>query len=357
MKILRVRPLPARPIPLFATLTLLLAAAPAALAQTSSKPKKKAAKPADTTEAAPDSSSSSSSSSSEEEPKRPDKAATSAASESTSAEVPATATAELPGKRYYFVGARYRLTVIPQFIINLFVNEGATFVEHTVGAELDMRKDGQSTIPWIAYQSFSTPDTLFQQKNGDPNAPFAANWSVVNSSLSALFLGLDELWSAPLDESHHWDFEYGFGVGIGIVFGSLSNNWVYQNANGPLHSANNGNFSECQAVPMGTTGPAGCNLGDHKNATIPKVVTNGVPYTEPNWFNGGSVPVLFPHIAIPQLGIRWKPVKQFESRLTVGFSLTGFFFGISGNYGLEKPSEKQGPGGGLASNPFGPSLR
>jgi hypothetical protein len=60
-------------------------------------------------------------------------------------------------------------------------------------------------------------------------------------------------------------------------------------------------------------------------------------YTEPNWFSGGSIPVVFPHIAVPQLGIRWKPVKQFETRLSVGFSLTGFFLGISGYYGLEKP--------------------
>jgi hypothetical protein len=333
MKILRVRPPRIRPFPLFATLMLLLAAAPLALAQTSTKPKKKGAKPADTTEAAPDPAPAASTPPEDEETKRPDKAATSAASESTSAEVPATATAELPGKRYYFVGARYRLTIIPQFIVNLFVNEGGTFIEHTVGAELDMRKDGQSTIPWIAYQSFSTPDTLFLQKNGDPPPDQPSNWSVVNSSLSALFLGLDELWSAPLDETHHWDFEYGFGVGVGIVFGSLSNNWVYETANGPLVSSTGRHFAECQTQ---TSGPS-CPVGAHKNATIAKV--GG--YTEPNWFNGGSVPVLFPHIAIPQLGIRWKPVKTFEMRLTTGFSLTGFFFGISGNYGLEKPAGEE----------------
>ena len=41
-------------------------------------------------------------------------------------------------------------------------------------------------------------------------------------------------------------------------------------------------------------------------------------------------------------GIRWKPVKQLEMRLSTGFSLTGFFFGISGDYGLEKPAEGGG---------------
>jgi hypothetical protein len=338
MKILRVRPLRVRPIPLFATLILLLAVAPSALAQTTTKPKKK--KPADTTEAAPTSSPEPAPSPppTEEETKKPDKAATSAASENTEAEGLNTSTTELPGKRYYFIGLRYRATVIPQFLVNLFVNEGATFVEHTFGAEVDLRKDNQSTIPWIVYQSFSTPDTLFLQKNGDPPPDQASNWSVVNSSLSALFLGLDELWSAPLDENHHWDFEYGFGVGIGIVFGSLTNNWVYDDPNGKLVSSTGRHFSVCQTQSGGS-----CNVGAHKNATIAKVVSNG-GYDEPNWFNGGSIPVLFPHIAIPQLGIRWKPVKQFESRLSIGFSLTGFFFGISGNYGLEKKDEHPGPG-------------
>ena len=59
-------------------------------------------------------------------------------------------------------------------------------------------------------------------------------------------------------------------------------------------------------------------------------------YVEKNWFGGGSVPVFFPHISLPELGLRYKPIKQLETRLSVGFSLTGFFFGLSGSYGLEK---------------------
>jgi hypothetical protein len=322
----------------------LLAAGPLAFAQTT-KPKKKKppadTPPADTAETAPppppppD----------DDTTKKPDKAATSAASENPPP-APSTDTKEDPGKRYYFVGARYRVTVIPQFMVNLFVNEGATFVSHTIGAELDMRKDNQSTIPWIAVQTFGFGDTIFLQKNGQGGDGNDANWSVVNSSLNGLFLGLDENWSVPLDESHHWDFEYGFGVGIGIVFGSLHNDWVYGNPNGPLQAhggsypgdSGGGHFSACQTQ---NDAPS-CSTGAHMGASVAKVGN----YSEPNWFNGGSIPVLFPHIAIPQLGIRWKPVKQFEMRLQTGFSLTGFFFGLSGDYGLEKPAESSS---GIAS--------
>jgi hypothetical protein len=212
------------------------------------------------------------------------------------------------------------------------VNEGGTFVSHSIGAELDMRKDNQSTIPWIAVQTFGFGDTLFLQKNGEGGDANAGNWSVVNSSLTGLFFGLDENWSVPLDSDHHWDFEYGFGVGIGIIFGTLHNNWVYDNGGGPLVSSTGRTFSQCQDPTQATS----CDpKAGHMNASVAKVGN----YAEPNWFSGGSIPVFFPHIAFPQLGIRWKPVKQFEMRLQTGFSLTGFFFGIGGDYGLEKTKE------------------
>jgi hypothetical protein len=330
----------------------IVASTPLALAQ-SATPKKKpkpapAAAPADPApDPAPSSSSSSSTSaaSDDEKPaKRPDKAAISAASENV--EEPSTYVREKKGERYYFPGLRYRVTVIPQFLVNLFVNQGATFVSHSIGAELDLRKDDQSTIPWISYTTFGFGDTLFEQKNGDAPAGQASNWSVVNSGLSALFLGLDELWSTKLDEEGHFAFEYGFGVGIGFVFGSLQNNWVYETVTtgpnaGTLVSSDGRHFAECASqapgpglLPNMTANGStdGCATGAHKNATIAKV--GG--YSEPNWFNGGSIPVLFPHISFPQLGLRYKPVKEFEARLGLGFSLTGFWFGISGNYGLEK---------------------
>jgi hypothetical protein len=349
--------------PLYVSLILAITtSAPLALAQSSPKKKPKATPtatqpPSDSGSDASSSSSSSSSSAGsssgsstaaasddEKAVKRPDKAATSAASENV--EEPSSYVREKKGERYYFPGLRYRVTVIPQFLVNLFVNQGGTFVSHSIGAELDMRKDDQSTIPWISYTTFGFGDTLFEQKNGTAPAGQASNWSVVNSGLSALFLGLDELWSTKLDEDEHFAFEYGFGVGIGIVFGSLQNNWVYETVTtgpnaGTLVSSDGRHFAQCPSQTpgpgllqnMGANGPTnGCPTGAHQNATIAKV--GG--YTEPNWFSGGSVPVLFPHIAFPQLGLRWKPVKQFETRLGLGFSLTGFWFGISGNYGLEK---------------------
>ena len=49
----------------------------------------------------------------------------------------------------------------------------------------------------------------------------------------------------------------------------------------------------------------------------------------PGWANGGSKPFIFPWISLPQLSLRVKPIKQLQTRADVGFSLTGFFFGLS----------------------------
>jgi hypothetical protein len=253
-------------------------------------------------------------------------------------EVDNTDTREDPNVRYYFVGLRYRGTIIPQFLMNIFVDEGATIYTNMAGIELDMRKGDQSMIPWIVYADYSMGDTLFHQKSGMPTGVPGdpGNFTIVSSSVKMLYLGLDELWSAHIDESHHWDFEFGFGVGIGFVFGDIVNNWVYVDNSAMPTSLKPGSgmyskfyYAKCQ-VP--DTFP-GCNTTDHQNATIRKVGN----YKEPSWFSGGSVPSIFPNIWFPTMNLRYKPVKQFEARLGVGFSLTGFWIGLSGDYGLEKP--------------------
>ncbi len=352
-------------------LLLLVAFAPLALAQTDTPPptpaaappkhkKKKKAKPA----------ASASASASVEEappPAPPPEPAPSVAPSASAPPAPSavpslpdtppsgegtTNTTEDPNKRYIFVGLRYRGTIIPQFLESLFIDEGATIYSNTIGAEIDIRKGGQSMIPWIQYTDYNTGDILFLQKGQDATDP--AFYSVANSSLKSIYVGIDELWSTPV--ANHLDFEYGFGVGIGYIFGDLQNDWVYANQNGPLVSSTpvrlpsgqtTTHLSECPSQ----NGQRGCQTGDHQNASIAKV--GG--YAEPNWFGGGAVPVLFPHIAIPQLSLRYKPIKQLETRVSIGFSLTGFWFGISANYGLEHKEESSSATSHTSS--FGPMVR
>ncbi len=233
-------------------------------------------------------------------------------------------TSEDPTKRYYFIGMRYRGDIVPQFMLNIFVNGGKTLYSNSVGAEIDLRHDHFSLIPAITYSEYGTGDVVFEQKGQDPTV--ASNWSVVNSSLKAIYFSADLLWSVPI--ATHWDFEYGAEFGLGVLFGSLENNWVYPTTGTQVSPTN---YTEC---PTTTAAPS-CNPATHSNSTVAKV--GG--YVEPTWVGGGSVPNIFPLINFPQLGLRYKPMKQLETRFGLGFSLTGFWFGISANYGLEKPTK------------------
>ncbi len=48
------------------------------------------------------------------------------------------------------------------------------------------------------------------------------------------------------------------------------------------------------------------------------------------------MPNIFPSLTFPELGFRFKPIRQMEARVGLGFSLTGFWFGLSGDYRIEK---------------------
>ncbi len=323
-----------------ATLVLVaLAIAPLALAQTT-KPKKKGAKPAASASApAPDPTPDPAPAPTPTPAAADDTANTDAPTKKALPDTPpekawdVTDTREDPSKRYYFVGLRYRGDIIPKFLINAFVDGGATVYSNAVGLELDSRKDGFSTVFNLTLQNYNTGDLLFLQKDKPTTAN---NYSVVNSSLNAIYAAVDLLWSVPLDTAHHWDFEYGIGVGLGVVFGDLRDNWVYPaGANGPYYDpVTNQHFQQCPNITVDPN----CNPGAHSNATVNKVAN----YGEPSGI-AGPKPILFPMVNFPDIGLRYKPVKNFEARLGLGFSLTGFWFGISGDYGLEKEEDSTSP--------------
>lgn len=239
---------------------------------------------------------------------------------------------EKPGKSYYFIGAHYRGNYIPKFMVNMFVDEGSSFYSNNVGIELEIRKDNFSLIPALSYVEYGFDPVLFLEKGKDPNN--AGNWSSVSSSLKAIYATLDVLWSTNLDKSKQWAFEYGLGVGVGVLFGDLVNNWVYKDAAGPLTAEGGTRYSQCVTEQAAGTG---CSKADHKNADVAKVNQ----YKEPFLFSGGSIPNVFLHLAIPQIGFRFKPIKNFQVRITGGFQLTGFMFGISGYYGTEQTPKSE----------------
>jgi hypothetical protein len=247
---------------------------------------------------------------------------------------------ENKGQSYYFAGLNYRMNIVPAFLINLFVDEGPnTVLTSTVGLAVDVRKDHFSIVPGINFTEYGFDPVLFLQKGKAASDP--GNWGLVHSTLKAVYITVDLLWSVPIAKQGQVDFEFGFSAGLGGVFGDLYNTWV-SNTNSPpatgtaYQSKSAGTFYQCY-----TTGPAGCNASNHQNSTVNKVGP-GAGYREPNWFDGGgSVPTVFPWLSIPILGFRIKPIKQLEMRLNGGFSITGFFANFAMYYGFE--STKSAP--------------
>lgn len=255
---------------------------------------------------------------------------------------------ENKGQGYYFLGANYRVGLVPAFIINLFVDSGPSGVlgESTIGLSFDYRKDHFSIIPGINYSSYNMDPSIFIEKGKTG----VGNTTVVSANLNAIYLTMDLLWSVPIAKNGQVDFEFGFAVGFGGIWGDLYNTWVSDSAaaSNTVYKGQDGTpYYQCTqtpgaggVAPGNGTLPNGCNTNNHQNSTVSKTGPNaGKGYREPMWFDsgGGSVPNILPWIELPILGLRFKPIKELEMRFNTGFSLTGFFFNFAAYYGFENP--------------------
>ncbi len=224
---------------------------------------------------------------------------------------------ELTGETYYFVGARYRALVVPKFIPKMFADGGISVAVHAVGPEVGIRKDGFEIVlsPWFA--NYRMKPTPFKSKS-DPDSA----WEIAESKMKVLYLTGDFLWSHDL--SPVVAFNIGIGAGFGIVFGKL----YRQQAFPPAGASGPEDYEACPANAAGT-GPA---PGAHSWCGTDN--DHYGDYEEPSWAGGGSKPNLYPWLAIPQLGLRVKPHRNFVARFDAGFGTSGFFFGLGADYGL-----------------------
>ncbi len=220
------------------------------------------------------------------------------------------------GKTYNFVGARFRMAIVPQFMFGLFSADGGKLVvSPSFGAEYAVRRNGFEYVLWLGFASYSMGEAPFKSKSDDESA-----WEIVSASMYTLTVGSDFLWSAPI--SPRVSFVYGGGAGIGAAFGTIHRNQAQPPGGGAPGDPYT--YVKCPGA-AGVHGAPYC--GDDNN--------HYGDYTEASWLSGGSKPIVFPWIAIPQIGIRWKVSRQFVMRFDTGLSFPGpFFFGIAGQYGL-----------------------
>jgi hypothetical protein len=220
---------------------------------------------------------------------------------------------EEKGTDYFFVGARYRLLMVPGWLVNLFA-EAEEFdgpENHAFGAEFTYRKDDFDIIGAIWWADYSADEGFFRG-SGDPRTSMES----IRSDLAGLIVSADFVWSYPI--SQVVAFTYGVEVGFMPVFGSLVRQEAYED-NGwhrcPDESAHDG------APP----------LGGNEQWCEPE--SAGGTYGLDENGSGGDVPSVVPWAALLRLGLRIKPHRNFMMRVEGGFGV-GFFLGLAANYGI-----------------------
>jgi len=224
-------------------------------------------------------------------------------------------TAEDPGKSYRYVGARYRHVIVPQFLLNLFADGGALSHVPIAGLEFGTRSNRVEYIFSLSYADYSTADLMFKGSDQPDTA-----YEKINSDLGVIFGKVEILYEIPLDKKGHFAFLIGGGVGIGGVVGDLYRAQAYPLTPGASPS-DPSQWGRCTST--GTPDGTYCaNDNNHFGA-----------YAEPSWASGGSKPLVFPWIALPQASFRYKPLKFLQARVDLGLALSsGFYFGGSIDY-------------------------
>jgi hypothetical protein len=235
---------------------------------------------------------------------------------------------EDPLKSYYFIGLRFRNVIVPRFILNIFADGGRTVNVFTFGPEFSSRKNKIEYDIGLSYADYSMNEFLFKGKGETDDS-----WEIVSSDMKVLYANIDllyEVWSHP---SGQFALMIGGGLGIGGVLGSLYRTQAYPLDQNNLNPEDVNQWRKCTgegsdpAQQNPKTGNSFCdNTGRYREGNK--------DFSEPSWANGGTKPFIIPWLSIPQISFRYKPVKQFQARADLGFSVTGFYFGLSAAYGL-----------------------
>lgn len=216
---------------------------------------------------------------------------------------------EESGQAYMFLGAAYRHTWTPGFMLGLFLDEYEATDNPGFGLEFTYRKDSFDIVTSVMYQGYRVHGAFRGSGDADTET------EIIDSDLAAIFVGVDLMWST---EFKPWfALEYGIGLGLGVVFGSMTRNEARPNPNGEFNG-----YDQC-AGPDASTG-AYCDA--------PPAGHYG---SFDKWFQGGSVPNLYLRAALPHIALRFKPIHQMIIRIDGGFDVfSGFFAGGALAYGF-----------------------
>jgi hypothetical protein len=213
----------------------------------------------------------------------------------------------------HWLGVQGRFFVMPKFLMNTVVEGGKTAIFPGGGLQYTRATPGFDLVISLDAISYRLPSMPIKQK-GAPDT----DYEIVDANLVGLQAELALLWATALDDASRWNFRWGLGLGFGYMLagamrrtqafppsGRQGDPYTYLPCNGPNDPP--GSFEYCNALD--------------KDASHYR-------YKEPDWFHGGKRPALYPWLALPKLGLSWKPTDGAAFDLDTGFSLGGFFFSL-----------------------------
>jgi hypothetical protein len=221
-----------------------------------------------------------------------------------------------PGKRTWSFGGYVRLNVVPAFMLKLFTDLAPSPTNAAFGVIATYRTDDGSPnfemgLGYSGY-GFHSP---FRTKGGDAND---TEWW--DSNLGLVHLTGSILWEAKL-VGDMLGLQYGVGMDLGVVTGSLKRTEAYLGTDGAWHKCVGPLAPDplyCQAPLSGSAGPG---------ATDPYNV-KGEQYN----VTQKNIPPVMAFPMLPRLGLRFSPIPDFWARLDMAYGIFQFWFGLSVAY-------------------------
>jgi hypothetical protein len=238
-------------------------------------------------------------------------------SSAASAGVPmvAASTQAAPAARYG-LGARFRVTSVPKWMLGLFLDESVPLTSYTTGLEFFRRSGNFDLVIGVAYQNLSPKDGNWLGSGNDPSTEtdFIQFRNLASWSADAAFILHTEF-------NEYVGMHYGGGVGIGIFTGKM----LRTSAGSPGCQADAGSVVNCHPIVC-ATGP--CTDGQLKS-------TEGGTDSpgSPSRFSDNHVPTVYPIVnLITGLDVRLPSVPGLAFKLDLGYFLPYFFVGAGVAY-------------------------
>lgn len=219
-----------------------------------------------------------------------------------------------------WIGGGYRGFVIPKFVMNI-VGDGGRTVVAPGGVVSVTRPSGDLDLVFsLGYALFLMPPTPFKP-SGTPDTEY----EIIQSDLNALTASFELLWNVPLDQQKRFRFRVGAGFGLGYTFlGEL-----YRRQSYPANFTPGDPYTYLPCY--GPNNPPGsfryCN-------SLDKDANHYGAYAEPSWFSGGVRPLVYPWVALPILGLSFRPTPRIAIDLDIAPTLSGVLTELGVRFGL-----------------------